>query len=69
LSSSEPTALSLRKENRVTSALSGPTAVVASVVIASICLILAIGVWQTFAIVIRADRQAEREQRLPRTNT
>lgn len=49
-------------------ALSWPTALVVSVAIASICLVVAIVVWQTFAIIIRDDRRSERERRV-RTQT
>jgi hypothetical protein len=41
-----------------------PIATVIAVAIAALGLVAAIWVWQTFAIVIRDDRQAEREQRM-----
>ncbi len=47
-------------------ALSWPVAVVSSVAIAAVCLLVAIVIWQTFAVVIRDDRQTERELRLRR---
>ncbi len=45
-------------------ALSWPVAVVSSVAIAGLCLLAAIVLWQTFAVVIRDDRETERERRL-----
>ena len=45
-------------------ALSWPVALVISVAIAAVCLLVAIVIWQTFAIIIRDDRQTERELRL-----
>jgi heme exporter protein D len=45
-------------------ALSWPVAVVSSVAIAAVSLLVAIVLWQTFAIVVRDDRQTERELRL-----
>ncbi len=47
-------------------ALSWPVAVVSSVAIAGICLLGAVMIWQTFAIVVRDDRQIEHERRLNR---
>ena len=47
-------------------ALSWPVAVVSSVAIAAVSLLAAIVIWQTFAIVIRDDRQTERDLRLRR---
>ena len=47
-------------------ALSWPVAVVSSVAIAGVCLIVAIVIWQTFAIVIRDDRQTQRDLRFRR---
>jgi hypothetical protein len=44
-------------------ALSWPVALVTSVAIAAVCLLAAIVVWQTFAIIISDDRQTERELR------
>lgn len=41
-------------------------ALVVSVAIAAVGVIVAIAVWQTFAVVIRDDRQTERELRLQR---
>jgi hypothetical protein len=49
-------------------ALSWPVAIISSVAIAVLGLITAIVVWQTFAIVIRDDRQTERELRLRQTS-
>jgi Na+/glutamate symporter len=47
----------------ILASLSWPTATVIAVAIATVGLIVAVGVWQTFAIVIRDDRQTQREQR------
>ncbi len=47
-------------------ALSWPVALVTSVAIAAVSLLAAIVIWQTFAIVVRDDRQTERELRLRR---
>jgi hypothetical protein len=44
-------------------ALSWPIATVASVAIAVVGLIVAIVLWQTFAVVITDDRRTERELR------
>jgi hypothetical protein len=46
--------------------LTWPLAVVIAVSIATVGLLLAILLWQTFAIVVRDDRRVEREQRLGR---
>jgi hypothetical protein len=48
-------------------ALDWPTATVIAVAIAAVALITAIGVWQTFSVVIRDDRRSERELRLSRS--
>jgi len=45
-------------------ALSWPVATVTSVAIASVTGLLAIILWQTFAVVVRDDRETAREERL-----
>jgi hypothetical protein len=44
-------------------ALSWPVATVIAVAIAAVTVLLAIILWQTFAVVIRDDRQTAREER------
>jgi hypothetical protein len=44
-------------------AFSWPVALVTSVAIAAISLLAAIVIWQTFAIIIKDDREIERERR------
>jgi heme exporter protein D len=41
-----------------------PVATVIAVAIATLGVVAAVWVWQTFAVVIRDDRQTERERRL-----
>jgi len=45
-------------------ALSWPVAAVISVAIAAVTGLLAIVLWQTFAVVVRDDRETAREERL-----
>jgi hypothetical protein len=45
-------------------ALSWPVATVIAVAIAALTGLLAIVLWQTFAVVIRDDRKTAREERL-----
>jgi hypothetical protein len=47
-------------------ALSWPVATVIAVAIAAVTGLLAIVLWQTFAVVVRDDRQTAREDRLSR---
>jgi hypothetical protein len=47
-------------------ALSWPAATVIAVAIAAVTGLLAILLWQTFAVVIRDDRETAREERLRR---
>ena len=47
-------------------ALSWPVATVIAVTIAGVTGLLAIVLWQTFAVVIRDDRERSREDRLSR---
>jgi heme exporter protein D len=49
-------------------AFTWPVATVIAVAIGAVGLIVAIGVWQTFAVVVRDDRQAEREFRQQQAN-
>jgi hypothetical protein len=44
-------------------ALTWPWATVLSVTIAALTLTIVVAIWQTFAIVVKDDRQTERELR------
>lgn len=50
-------------------AFTWPIATVIAVAIAALGVIAAVWVWQTFAVVIRDDRQTERERRLRQTSS
>jgi len=47
-------------------ALSWPVATVIAVTIAAVTGLLAIVLWQTFAVIVRDDRESAREERLSR---
>jgi hypothetical protein len=49
-------------------ALSWPWATVVSVAIGVLGLIVVVGIWQTFAIVVKDDRETARELRLRQTS-
>jgi len=50
-------------------ALSWPWATVLSVAVAALALVMAVALWQTFAIVVKDDRETARELRLRQAST
>jgi hypothetical protein len=52
----------------ILAAFTWPIATVVAVAIATLGVIVAVWVWQTFAVVVRDDRHIERELRLQRAS-